>query len=193
MNPQFTNDISKWLALPSRSDDEIRHGAELLLAVNHDQSTFRQAQLSPRRMESFIAYRLRKILTVRLAGYTMAQVHAMDEEIMPQIEAEEKRRKAKPRKTAKAAQSDKSDNPAQRAAGRRPDHDKLPPEIQELWGKCAERWKKIVAWRVTLSTLTEPCDRFEYLGPLKKAFYDYLADMRAYDDYGRGQALAVDK
>ena len=67
--------------------------------------------------------------------------------------------------------------------GIRPDHDKLPENIQAIWPKNAERWKKIKEAFEACKQLTEPCDRYEYLKVLKETWYKYKEDMARYDEF----------
>lgn len=166
MDNQLTTSIQRYLATPQPTEAELLAAAEMLLSVTHDKGLFLRIKANPRRMQSFMDYRLRKILQVRLAGLTMAEVRRMDEEVTPQVA-----------------------DTLSRPHGRRPDHDALPPDIRALWEKNAERWKKLAAWHATLRALTQPCDRFEYLAPMKRTWYDYKRDMARYDDYTATEAV----
>lgn len=183
LNPQFTTRLSRFLALAQLTDADRREGAELLLAATRDHALYSRCMARPRQMESFMLYRLRKILNVRLAGLTMAEVRQMDEEVVPKVrEAVEASQQAAAADTAAATDTP---SPAQKAGGRRPDHDSLPDAVKQLWDDCARLWPKIVMLYNTLLSLDDapPCDRYEHLAPLKKMYYDYLDKMRRYDDY----------
>ena len=67
--------------------------------------------------------------------------------------------------------------------GIRPAHDQLPDNIKAIWPANAERWKKIKEAFETCKSLTEPCDRYEYLKVLKDTWYKYKQEMARYDDY----------
>ena len=67
--------------------------------------------------------------------------------------------------------------------GIRPDHDQLPDNIKAIWPANAERWKKIKEAFETCKSLTEPCDRYEYLKVLKDTWYKYKQEMARYDDF----------
>lgn len=170
LNQQFTDKLSRWLALPERDEKDLREGAELLLAVTHDARLYARCISNPQRMASFMLYRLRKILDIRLAGLTMQQVEEMQAETMPKV--------AEAITAEAVAAEDKR-------GGRRPDHDKLPEKIQKLWERNAVRWNKIKKTYNQLLAMNDapPCDRYEYVKNMKDAWYKYRADMNKYDDY----------
>lgn len=161
-------------------------GAQLLLSLNRDHGMFQRIMHRPERMLSFLEYKLQRFLRLRQDGQTIRDVVKLDQEITPEIKLSV---------TSDALASDVGKLPVVVPAkhdgdtgcvvrkGIRPDHDKLPANIQDIWTKNAERWKKIKEAFEACKQLTEPCDRYEYLKVLKETWYKYKQEMARYDDY----------
>ena len=56
-------------------------------------------------------------------------------------------------------------------------------DIQNIWPKNAERWKKIKELFELCKQLEQPCDRYEHLKVMKEAWYKYKDEMARYDDF----------
>ena len=160
----------------------------LLLRLNRDNGMYQRIMHRPERMLSFLEYKLRRFLALRKDGQTIRDVMQLDNEITPHLQAIIE-------KEPVPAEGDAEELPVPQPAekdggndmyvrkGIRPDHDRLPAEIQAIWAKNAERWKKIKEAFETCKSLTEPCDRYEYLKVLKDTWYKYKQEMARYDDY----------
>ena len=158
----------------------------LLLQLNRDRAMYQRIIRRPQRELSFLEYKLRRFLQLRQDGRTIKDVVKIDQEITPEI---------KLAVTSDAFESGVGKLPFMLPAknegdtgcvvrkGIRPDHDKLPANIQAIWTKNAERWKKIKEAFETCKNLTEPCDRYEYLKVLKETWYKYRDEMARYDEY----------
>ncbi len=174
----FTIKMKRWLEAGNHTErEDIMDGAMMLLKLNRNQMLFNTISRRPEKYVAKIEYELKKFLPIRLAQLTMADVKILDDQVTPftkeAIEAEPAENETKDDETI--------DLPAR--SGKREDHDTLPDDIKGIWPKNAERWKKIKATYNTLLTLTEPCDRYEYLTILKELWYDYKADFERYDSY----------
>jgi hypothetical protein len=186
IDPKFTEEIARWLDSEHTSKKQIEAGAMLLLKLNRDQGMFQRIMRRPDREVKFLEYKLRRFLRLRQDGQTIRDVISLDKEITPEIAA------------AVMSNSEESDvdklpvvDPAIHDGdtgcvvhkGMRPDHDKLPENIKAIWPANAERWKKIKEAFEACKSLTEPCDRYEYLKVLKETWYKYKEEMARYDDF----------
>lgn len=186
IDPKFTEKIALWLRSDHKDDEKIKDGAMLLLQLNRDQAMYQRIVRHPQRELKFLEYKLQRFLRLRKDGKTIRDVITLDREVTPGIAA------------AVSADTVTSDvgtlpvvNPAEHDGnsvcvvhkGIRPDHDKLPANIQAIWTKNTERWKKIKEAFEACKQLTEPCDRYEYLKVLKETWYKYKEEMARYDEY----------
>ncbi len=181
-----------WLRSDHTDDESIRKGAELLLRVNRNKGLYERILRYPKGGLKKLEYELQKHLNIRLQGYSYDDIQKLDQEIMPEIKNYvEKCNVVIQEDAAQNQQVNEADVMPIGAAdgnplittGKRPDHDQLPSEIQEIWTKNAERWKKIKELYNLLLTLNAPCDRFEHLQLLKELWYKYREDMCRYDDF----------
>jgi hypothetical protein len=183
----LTVKIKRWLEEDSHDSDSIVEGANLLLRLNRNQSLHQNILRKPEKYESKVIYELKKFLPIRLARMTMGDVKTLDAQITPTVAtaiAEEP-----------AGNDTKSDEEMDLPLrnGKRADHDSLPADIQAIWTENAERWKKIKAAYNTCKTLTEPCDRYEYLSAMKELWYAYKAAFETYDNYKVGDGSAMEE
>lgn len=186
IDPKFTEKIARWLDSEHTTTEQIEAGAQLLLSLNRDGAMYQRIMRRPQRELKFLEYKLQRFLKLRNDGKTVSDVVKLDQEITPEI---------KLAVTSDALASDVGKLPVVVPAkhdgdtgcvvrkGIRPDHDKLPANIQAIWPANAERWKKIKEAYETCKQLTEPCDRYEYLKVLKETWYKYKQEMARYDDY----------
>lgn len=191
-DPKVTEGMVAWLRSDHTDDESIRKGAELLLRVNRNKGLYERILRYPKGGLKKLEYELQKHLNIRLQGYSYDDIQKLDQEIMPEIKSYvEKCNEVMQEAAAQNQQVNEADLMPIGAAdgnplittGKRPDHDHLPPEIQEIWTKNAERWKKIKETYNLLLTLNAPCDRFEHLQLLKELWYKYREDMCRYDDF----------
>ncbi len=160
----------------------------LLLQLNRDQSMYQRILRRPQHELKFLEYKLQRFLKLRNDGKTVSDVVKLDQEIIPHLQAIIN---AEPVPVEGQAVLLPVEQPAEQNGGNemyvrkgiRPDHDKLPENIQAIWPKNAERWKKIKEAFEACKQLTEPCDRYEYLKVLKDTWYKYKQEMTRYDDY----------
>lgn len=165
---KLTEKIQAWLTSPHDSADEIREGALLLLKLNRNRCLYDTICRRPERYVKKVEYELKKFMPMRLAQMTMQQTLAMEEELMPEVNA--------------AIEAD-NDETAPGHKGKRSDHDSLPEDIQAIWQRNADRWKKIKELQAKCLLIEDPCDRFESVKQLKDIWYAYKSDFAVYDDY----------
>ena len=191
-DPKVTEGMVAWLRSDHTDDESIRKGAELLLRVNRNKGLYERILRYPKGGLKKLEYELQKHLNIRLQGYSYDDIQKLDQEIMPEI-------KSYVEKCNVVIQEDANENQQLNEAdvmpigaadgnplittGKRPDHDQLPEEIQAIWTKNAERWKRIKETYNLLLTLNAPCDRFEHLQLMKELWYNYRQDMCRYDDF----------
>ena len=187
IDPKFTEKIAQWLENDHSSREAVEAGAMLLLQLNRDTAMYQRILRNPKRELKFLEYKLNRYLQMRQDGQTVKDVVTLDQEITPQIKVAVD---SEPAGTSDGEQlpvvepaKDDGDTGCVVRRGIRPDHEKLPADIQALWTKNAERWKKIKQSFETCKGLTEPCDRYEYLKVLKETWYKYKEDMARYDEY----------
>lgn len=188
IDPKFTEQIARWLDSEHTSREQIMAGAQLLLSLNRDHGMFQRIMHRPERMLSFLEYKLRRFLQIRKDGQTIRDVIKLDNEITPHLQAVIN---SEPIPVEGGAELLPVEQPAEKDGGNemyirkgiRPDHDQLPDIIKAIWPANAERWKKIKEAFETCKSLTEPCDRYEYLKVLKDTWYKYKQEMARYDDF----------
>lgn len=176
MDNELTKRMQEWVNASNRSEDYILEGATMVLQLNRNRYMYARACARPRSMEEKIEYELKKHLAYRLDGYTLQEVVAMDERLMPEV--------------TKAVAEEEKPTPVKKT-GKRDDHDLLPKEIQEIWEANHRRWVKIKNLYNTLLGMEKamPCDRYEYLKQLSDLFNEYKAQMEVYDGYRPGDAV----
>lgn len=188
IDPKFTEKIARWLDSEHTTTEQIEAGAQLLLSLNRDGAMYQRIMRRPQRELKFLEYKLQRFLRLRQDGQTIRDVVKLNDEIMPALETVTDK---EPLPTEEqdlllpVLQPDEQNggNEQYVRKGIRPDHEKLPAEIQAIWPANAERWKKIKEAYETCKQLTEPCDRYEYLKVLKDTWYKYKQEMARYDDY----------
>ena len=192
-DPKITDGMVAWLRSDHTDDESIRKGAELLLRVNRNKGLYARILRYPKGGLKKLEYELQKHVNIRLQGYSFDDIQKLDHEITPDIKFAVERC---------AIHQEENNVPESEVlphfekpndehwteltfpiTGKRPDHDNLPEEIQAIWPKNAERWKKIKETYNLLLTLNAPCDRFEHLQLLKELWYKYREDMCRYDDF----------
>lgn len=182
LNPKVTVEIAEWLNSDHSRKEDILKGAQLLFRMNNDRYMYGRITRRPEREVKFLEYKLRRFLMMQQDGKTLSDVVRMDR----QVSAEVRRAfdsKPDDNDMLPVAVEPLKENTTYIRKGIRPDHDSLPEEIKAIWSKNAERFKKIKQLRETLKTLSQPCDRYEYLKILKDLWYTYKKDMARYDDY----------
>lgn len=195
--------IQEWLAQEQHtSDEDIVRGARMMLQCNRNQAMFNTIMRRPSRYVAKIRYELEKHLKYMSDGLTLDDVKSLDREVnailvpvIKEVESTTDQLEAAMNEVPEdsilpspdPSPADPSKGEAIIARGKRGDHDQLPKEIQDLWPRNAERWKKIKQAFETCKSLTMACDRYEWLKILKETWYAYKADMAKYDAYVIGQ------
>lgn len=176
MDDKFTQKIQDWLNTPPMERD-IAAGATMLLQLNRNRVLYTNIMNRPERFADKLEYELRKHLQIRLDGMTLADVVKMEREVMPRVE--------RTLKDAPVISTDAELPKGTIARGKRPDHDKLPAEIQALWDGNIENYHKVrdLHHRLKEMEAAPPCDRYEYLKLLDEADRRYRENLARYDGY----------
>ena len=190
-DPKVTEGMVAWLRSDHTDDESIRQGAELLLRINRNKGLYERILRYPKGGLKKLEYELQKHVNIRLQGYSFEDIQNLDAEIIPVVKPaveEAERVENLVKKDFEGASLEvlafpDSGDSVKAVTGKRPDHDQLPEDIQAIWAKNAERWKKIKESYNLLLTLNAPCDRFEHLQLLKELWYKYREDMCRYDDF----------
>ena len=165
---ELANAALAWLESDHSSVGNILRGIEFLRRIYPQRAgmlnTLMRRPERPRTLEK-VEYELRKHTKYLVDELDLADVNQMNAEIMPQI------------------QEAVNDEQKPDHRGIREDHDRLPDNIKALWADAAELWKKIKAVFETCKSITQACDRYEYLKVLKDSWYEYRDMMKQYDGY----------
>ncbi len=178
MDNNLTLKIQEWLDTPV-SERNVPAGAELLLKLNRNRILYHNIIHRGERMMGKLEYELKKYLRMRIDNKTVADVVRLEKEILPKVQ--------------KFVEEEEPANKAEHA-GKRADHDELPPEIQALWDGNFEQYAKVKALFEELKAMMnmEPCDRYEKLKLLDEAESKYRKNLADYDAYLKEKSFPKD-
>ena len=173
----LTKKIQEYLAQPP-ADRDYMAGTDLLLRLNRNR--FLYASLRRKRNERKLERELTKYLRIRLDGLTTAEVERMDRQEM--------------QRAADTIARAESENPG-RSHGKRQDHDSLPQDIQDLYERNGEVFRKLRQTFETLKGMEDAtsCDRYEYLVQLAELDRTYRANWAKYDHWTTEDAAQAAK
>ena len=173
MDNNLTLKIQEWLDAPV-SERNIPAGAELLLKLNRNRILYHNIIHRGERMMGKLEYELKKYLRMRKDNKTVADVVRLEKEILPKVQ--------------KFVEEEEPANKAEHA-GKRADHDELPPEIQALWDENFLQYSKVKALFEELKAMMnmEPCDRYEKLKLLDEDESKYRKNLADYDAYRKSE------
>lgn len=174
MDKRLTQRLQAWLDTPPAERDYAA-GALLLLQLSGNRVQYATLAAAPRRHADFIEYHIRKYMRFRLSEVTHAEVVAMERQVaaIPALAERE---------------------PQAFRAGRRDDHDHLPPEVQALYAENADLMRRMRELHLRLRTLTPAeatcpdSDRYPFLRELIRLDKQYHDNWRRYDTYQPAQA-----
>ena len=126
-DPQFTSKLQAWVNTPD-SQKDWDEGALLLLQLSGNRIMYHNISINPKGKAEFIKGQLQKYLNFRLQKLTRDQVCQMQSEVDEIV-----KKVIKPAADSSTESTDKSEEFAEFKAGKRPDHDNLPDEIQALY------------------------------------------------------------
>lgn len=182
MDNNFTERIGRFLQLENPTDEEIRQGATMLLQCNpgRERNIYNCAMKRPKAMLPWIRTDLKKYYDIRKRGLTPSQTPAYNAETVKVV-----------KKTLSVRPENVKDDgtiPVLGIRGKRNDHDQLPENIQEIWERNAERWKKMRQLHAQLAQMIirpdyAPCDGNELCYQLRQADDALRNDYAIYDGY----------
>ena len=205
MDEKFTQHLQQYLASDS---PDIAEGAELLLRLNHNRFLHARILRHPEYMRSKLMSELRHYLRIRLDGMTRQDIVRMEREVLPKAEESlaEGAPQTGPEETASNSGSERGDDnpeagpddsgPAEGIAldpevssaqyrGKRQDHELLPPQVQAIYDRNGEVYRRMKRTFETLKQMNDrpACDRYEYLKQLKMLDDEYRNNWDVYDHY----------
>ena len=124
---QFTAKLQAWVNTPDPQKD-WDEGALMLLQLSGNRIMYHNISINPKGKAEFIKGQLQKYLNFRLQKLTKDQVCQMQSEVDEIV-----KKVIKPAADSSTADAGKSEEFADFKAGKRPDHDDLPEEIQVLY------------------------------------------------------------
>ena len=174
LDQRFTQQLQAWLDTPSDSRD-LATGAELLLRLNKNQ--YLHNMILRKRNFTKLEYELRKYLNIRLKGLTKREVVAMEQAVIPLAKAS--------LDAGVPVISTEDEMPEGNYRGKRPDHDTLPQNLQDLYERNGEIYFKIKQLFETLQQMENdtPCDRHEFLKQLDELDKTYRQNWETYDTW----------
>ena len=178
MDNNLTKQIQEWLDTPV-SERNVSVGAEMLLKLNRNRILYQNIIRRGAKMMGKLEYELKKYHRMRIDNKTVADVVRLEKEVMPKVQ--------------KFVEEEEPANKAEHA-GKRDDHDELPPEIQALWDENFEQYAKVKALFEELKAMKnmEPCDRYEKLKLLDEAESKYRKNLADYDAYLKENSFPKD-
>lgn len=175
MDDKFTAKVQQWLDTPV-SERDIEAGATLLLQLNRNRILHASIMRKPQRMHAKLEYELRKNLKIRLDGFTLREVVAMERTVIPSTENS---------LAAGIPQEPESPEEGVHYIGKREDHATLPEDIQAIYVRNGEVYSKLKETYETLKQMENApaCDRYEHLKVLKELDEEYRANWKRYDHF----------
>lgn len=168
------------------SEEEIIEGASLLLRISpgRNRSLYNSAVKRPKAMLAWIRTELKKHYDIRKRGLTSADVEEYNNATVRLVE----QTLATVPSTVEQSSDETPLVPVLGIRGQREDHAQLPADIQAIWGRNAERWKKVRQLHAQLAAMIakpdyQPCDGNELCYALRQADTDIRNDYAIYDSY----------
>lgn len=193
MDKQFTEKIVAWLETPADERD-YEQGALYLLQLNNNQIMYRNVTRNLKKHAEFIEYQIRKYVKFRLASLTHEQVEEMQVAV-EKIVAERRLDKVPSTEQSNEMTAEQKEV-AEFKAGKRPDHDELPDEIQALYVENANIMRQMRELHLKLrmmSTENATCpdsERYPFLKEIIKLDKQYHKNWQVYDSYNPALAAA---
>ena len=171
MDQILTAKIHNFLQLKNPTEAQIIEGATLLLQCNpnRERGIYNTAMRRPKAALPWIRTDLKKYYDIRKRGLTTLEVEKFNKETVNRVE------ETLSRVPTGVVQPDGDAPivPALGTRGKRADHDRLPPEVQAIWDRNADRWKKMERLHFQLAQMIAkpgyaPCDGNELCYQLRQ-------------------------
>jgi hypothetical protein len=188
MDEKLTKELQQWLNTPAEERD-IETGARLVRVIVRNQILAGNFQRLPKKYMKMVEYQLNKRLPMRLAGVTHEDMVRMTRKVTV-ITAERGLNAPLPGKD-KAPVLKRIEKTEDFKLGKRPDHDRLPEEIQALYAENLSLMQNMRACHAQLVLLTLPenqsnCpdgDRYPFVKEIIELDARYHANWEKYDTY----------
>ncbi len=187
MDHILTAKIYNFLQVENPTEEQIIEGATLLLKCNpnRERGIYNTALIRPKATLPWIRTDLKKYYDIRQRGLTTEDVERFNKETVTLVEESLSQ---VPASVVGQDSDDKPLVPQMNIRGMREDHEKLPEEVQELWERNAERWKKMRQMHAQLAQMIvrpdyEPCDGNELCYMLRQADTELRNDYAIYDSF----------
>ena len=178
MDKQFTMKLQEWLNTPAEKRD-LSLGATYLLQLTNNKIMYKNITRNLKGHADFLEFKIKRYLQYRLQDHTHEEVNAM------QLKVDN---------IAKVHALDSTQEPSKThaqefRAGKRADHDTLPPDIQALYVENASLMQKMRELHLqlrNLSTQASTCpdsDRYPFLKEMIELDKRYHQNWKAYDSY----------
>lgn len=200
---QFTSKLQDWLNTPDPQKD-WDEGAVLLLQLSGNRIMYHNISINPRGKAEFIKGQLQRYLNFRLQKLTREQVCQMQSEvdeivkkvIKPDVVSSSPMSPSTP--MSPISSSAKSEEFADFKAGKRPDHDNLPEEIQALYVEnldIVHRMRELHLKLRSLSLDNATCpdsERYPFLKEIIALDKKRVENWDIYDHYIPGTPVTVE-
>ena len=189
-DPKFTETLQAWMNTPD-AQKNWDEGAILLLQLSGNRIMYRNISLNPKGKAEFIKGQLQKYLNFRLQKLTHDQVADMQTKVDDIV-----KNVIKPAVKSETEDANKSEEFADFKAGKRPDHDDLPEEIQALYVEnldIVHRMRELHLKLRTLSLDNATCpdsERYPFLKEIINLDKKRVANWDIYDHFIPGTPVA---
>ena len=191
MDNKFTEKVQAWLETPEQERDYAT-GALYYLQLSNNQIVYRNLSMRPERNAMFIEHEIRKYMSFRLAQVTKKEVSDMQKKVDTIVHLRHLDTSCKSADAAKQSSTSVSDNSCsftQFRAGKRPDHDSLPDNIQALYVENADimhKMREVHRQLRALSLGNAPCpdsERYPFLKEIIALDKRYHRNWQIYDSF----------
>ena len=189
-DPKFTVTLQAWMNTPD-AQKNWDEGAILLLQLSGNRIMYRNISVNPKGKAEFIKGQLQKYLNFRLQKLTHDQVADMQTKVDDIV-----KNVIKPAGKSEIDVANKSEEFADFKAGKRPDHDDLPEEIQALYVEnldIVHRMRELHLKLRTLSLDNATCpdsERYPFLKEIINLDKKRVANWDIYDHFIPGTPVA---
>lgn len=194
MDEKFTKQVQDWLLTPENERDYDK-GALFLLQLSNNQIMYRNISRNAKHHGAFIVEMIERYMKFRLSETTHQQVVIMQKKVekIAQIRNLDAVVSNDNNEVSAAKETDSIKETDSFKAGKRADHDNLPPEIQALYVENASILQKMRELHLRLrllNTENATCpdsERFPFLKELIALDKQYHRNWQVYDSYQSGQ------
>lgn len=188
MDEKLTKQLQEWLNTPQEKRD-IDTGATLVRQLVRNQVLAAGFQRLPKKYMKMVEYQLSKFLPMRLQHISHEDVVRMTRKVT--IITAEHRLDAELPGSKKTPVRKRIEKTEDFKLGKRPDHDRLPEEIQALYAENLSLMQNMRACHAQLVLLTLPenqssCpdgDRYPFVKEIIALDEQYHANWQKYDEY----------